>query len=66
MDTPEKIIRQFPMIKELLPLFKPRTIKVIKRDQFNEEHIIMEDDQGNGYTMKNGTLFVIKPMVSEQ
>jgi hypothetical protein len=65
MAIPEKIIRQFPMIKQLLPLFKPRTIKIIKRDQFNEEHIIMEDDQGNGYTMKNGTLFVIKPMVSE-
>ena len=65
MDTPEKITRQFPMIKQLLPLFKPNQVKVIKRDQFNEEHIIMEDDQGNGYTMKNGTLFVIKPMVSE-
>lgn len=63
---PERIIKQFPMIKELLPLFKPDQVKVIKKDVFNEEHIIMEDDQGNGYTVKNGTLFVIKPMVSEQ
>ena len=63
---PERIIKQFPMIKQLLPLFKPDQVKIVRRDMFNEEHIIMEDDQGNGYTMKNGTLFVIKPMVSEQ
>lgn len=63
---PERIIKQFPMIKELLPLFKPDQVKVIKKDVFNEEHIILHDEEGNGYTVKNGTLFVIKPMVSEQ
>ena len=62
---PERMIKQFPMIKELLPLLKPIQVKVIKKDMFNEEHVILYDDQGNGYALKNGTLFVIKPMVSE-
>ena len=53
------------MIKQLLPLLKPIQVKVIKKDMFNEEHIILYDDQGNGYALKNGTLFVIKPTVSE-
>jgi hypothetical protein len=66
MDTPEKITRQFPMIKQLLPLFKPIQVKVIKKDMFNEEHIILHDQEGNGYAVKNNILFIIKPMVSEQ
>ena len=65
MAIPERIIKQFPMIKELLPLLKPIQVKVIKKDMFNEEHIILRDDQGNGYAFKNGILFVIKPTVSE-
>ena len=66
MDTPEKITRQFPMVNQLVELFKPIQVKVIKRDQFNEEHIILHDQEGNGYAVKNNILFIIKPMVSEE
>ena len=65
MAIPERILHQFPMVRQLLPLFKPDQVKVVRRDMFNEEHIILRDDQGNGYAVKNNVLFVIKPTVSE-
>ena len=56
MIITEKLVREFPKLKELLPIFNPKQVKVIKRDAFNSEHIMLTDSDGNGYAVKNGTI----------
>ena len=61
MIITEKLVREFPKLKELLPLFNPSQVRVIKRDAFNSEHIMLTDSDGNGYAVKNGIIYVVKP-----
>ena len=62
MIITERVIKEFPKLRELLPLFNPSSVKVIKRDAFNSEHIMLTDSDGNGYAVKNGTIYIIKPL----
>lgn len=66
MIITERVIKEFPKLRELLPLFNPKQVKVIKRDAFNSEHIMLQDDSGNGYISRNGTIFIVKPEVSHK
>ena len=61
MQITDRLIREFPKLKELLPIFNPYEVKVVKRDVFNSTFIMLEDQNGNGYTVKNGIIYVVKP-----
>jgi len=61
MQITDRLIREFPKLRELLPIFNPYEVKVVKRDVFNSSFIMLEDANGNGYTVKNGIIYVVKP-----
>jgi len=61
MIITNRLLTEFPKLRELLPLFNPKQVKVIKRDEFNSEHIMLQDDLGNGYIARNGTIYIVKP-----
>ena len=61
MIITNRLIQEFPKLKELLPIFNPKQVKVIKRDEFNSEHIMLQDDSGNGYIARSGIMYIVKP-----
>ena len=61
MIITNRLLKEFPKLKELLPIFDPASVKVIKRDTFNSEHIMLTDSDGNGYIARNGTIYIVKP-----
>lgn len=61
MIITERVIKEFPKLRELLPLFNPRQVKVIRRDEFNSQFIMLEDSDGNGYIARSGIIYVVKP-----
>ena len=61
MQITDRLIREFPKLRELLPIFNPYEVKVVKRDPFNSTFIMLEDSRGNAYTVKNGIIYVVKP-----
>ena len=66
MIITNRLIQEFPKLKELLKIFNPSQVRVIKRDEFNSEHIMLTDSNGNGYISRNGTIFIVKPEVSHK
>ena len=61
MQITDRLVKEFPKLKELLPIFNPSEVKVVRRDVFNSLFIMLEDQNGNGYTVKNGIIYVVKP-----
>ena len=61
MIITNRLIQEFPKLRELLPLFNPKQVRVIKRDEFNSHHVMLEDESGNGYIARNGTIYIVKP-----
>lgn len=61
MIITNRLLTEFPKLKELLKIFNPRQVKVIRRDEFNSQFIMLEDSDGNGYISKNGIMYIVKP-----
>lgn len=61
MIITNRLLTEFPKLRELLPLFNPKQVRVIKRDTFNEHHIMLQDDLGNGYIARSGIMYIVKP-----
>lgn len=61
MQITNRLIREFPKISELRKILYFEDVRVIKRDAFNSLFVICEDREGNGYTIKDATLYIVKP-----
>lgn len=61
MIITNRLLTEFPKLKELLKIFNPSQVKVVRRDEFNSQFIMLEDGAGNGYIARSGIMYIVKP-----